>query len=191
MGKKRKKEKTFIERFNEKQTKGNTTNSMVKGGVDAVASSVLGTGLGAISGKYSAITGIALIIAAHYYGDESGVLRVIGSGALAYGIAKAKDYQENPEYESMQNRVKGLGNDLLTSLHIKWKQQQVQKSETEKKEVSTEDEDISELGRLSNGMDLAAQMVEEQKVANRKKHRETEKQEIDPFDYPETDLTLI
>lgn len=191
MGKKKKKGKTLVERFNERQAKGNTTNTIIKGGVDTVASSVLGTGLGAISGKYSAITGIALIIAAHYYGDESDVLRVVGSGAIAYGIAKAKDYQENPEYDSVQKRVKGLGNDLLTSLHIKWKQEQNQKSETKKLEVSTEDEHISELGSLSNGMDLAEQMVEEQKATNQRKHQETEKQEIDLFDDPETDLTLI
>ncbi len=190
MGKKKKKGKSFVERYNERETKGNTTNSFIKGSVDAVASSVLGTGLGAVSGKYSAITGIALIFAAHYYGDESGVLRVMGSGAIAYGIAKTKDYQENPEYNSPQKRLKGLGNDLLTSLHVKWKQDQ----KGQQKKVQPIIKEESDLDKLTNGIDLSEQIIKEQKIVNQEKREKLEKieeKEIDPFDNPEIDLTLI
>ncbi len=188
MGKKKKKGKSLVERFNEKETKGNVKNTFVKGGVDAVASSVLGTGLGAVSGKYSTITGIALIFA----GDESGVLRVIGSSAIGYGIAKAKDYKGNPEYNSVQKRVKGLGNDLFTSLHFKWKQDQKPKSTLKSAKPIIKDE--SDLDKITNGIDLAEKIVKEQKAADQMKQQESEKiekKEIDPFDDPETDLTLI
>lgn len=190
MEKKKKKGKSFIERYNEKEAKGNTKNTFVKGGVDAVASSVLGTGLGAVSGKYSAITGIALIFVAHYYGDETGVLRVIGSSAIGYGIAKAKDYQENPEYNSVQKRVKGLGNDLFASLHVKWKQEQKSTSKEPKPIIKKE----SDLDKLTNGLDLAEQIIEERKADYQKKKQELEieeNKEVDPFDDPETDLSLI
>ena len=127
--KKKRKMKSFIDQYNDRETKGDIQNTLIKSTVDIVSGAAIGTGLGAISGKYSPLAGIALIIAGHYLGDKSGVLRLTGASTLAYGIAKAKDYQNNPEYDTAQKRLIGLKEDLLTTMYIKWKKEQEEKKE--------------------------------------------------------------
>lgn len=211
---KKKKRKSFVEKYNEKETKGNAQNTALKSTVDTIASSFIGTGLGAISGKFSPLVGIATIVAGHYLGDKSGILRITGASTLGYGIAKAKDYNENPDYDSPQKRLKGLGNDLLSMAHIKWKKEQEQEESEPKKEIVSEPEpkvvaeslekkvasldngesDLGELeDQLENGMQMAEEYVNARKL-NQESEEEQENQEekeIDPFDDPETDLSLI
>lgn len=122
--KKKTKSKSLLEKYNERETKGNVENTLIKGAVDAVASSVIGTGLGAIAGDKAPFAGLGLILAGHYFGDESGVLRITGASTLAFGIAKAKEYQNNPNLDTAQKRISEAKDDFLTAFHLKWKNEQ-------------------------------------------------------------------
>ncbi len=133
--KKKTKSKSLLEKYNERQTKGNVENTLIKGAVDAVASSVIGTGLGAIAGDKAPFAGLGLILAGHYFGDETGVLRIAGASTLAFGIAKAKEYQNNPNLGTAQKRISEAKDDFLTAFHLKWKNE---KKPTEQKVVVEE-----------------------------------------------------
>jgi len=129
INKKKTKSKTLLERFNEKKAKDNIENTLLKGGVDIVAGSIAGTGIAAIVGDKSPFVGMLLILVGHYYGDESGLLRVTGASTLAYGIAKAKDYQNKPELNSPSNRLQDLKSNVLTAFHLKWDNKSLEKNE--------------------------------------------------------------
>lgn len=109
-------------KFNSLPAKQNTQNTLIKGLVDTVAGSVVGTGIGALTGDKAAFAGIILILAGHYVGDESGLLRVTGASTLAYGIGKAKEYENNPELATPNQRLGALKDDWLSAFHLKWKQ---------------------------------------------------------------------
>lgn len=128
--KKKTKSKSLLGKYNERQTKGNLENTLIKGAVDAVASSVIGTGIGAIAGNKAPFAGLGLILAGHYFGDESGLLRIAGASTLAFGIAKAKEYQNNPNLDTAQKRISEAKDDFLTAFHLKWKNE---KKPTEQK----------------------------------------------------------
>ncbi|MCB9195525.1 MAG: hypothetical protein H6598_04810 [Flavobacteriales bacterium] len=108
-------------KFNSLPAKQNTQNTLIKGLVDTVAGSVVGTGIGALTGDKAAFAGIILILAGHYVGDESGLLRVTGASTLAYGIGKAKEYENNPELATPNQRLGALKDDWLSAFHLKWK----------------------------------------------------------------------
>lgn len=139
--KKKTKSKSLLEKYNERQTKGNIENTLIKGAVDAVASSVIGTGIGAIAGDKAPIAGLGLIFAGHYFGDESGVLRITGASTLAFGIAKAKEYQSNSNLDTVQKRLFSAKDDFLTAFHLKWKKDQ---EPTEQKNVVEQPAPITE-----------------------------------------------
>jgi F0F1-type ATP synthase assembly protein I len=121
--------KNFLDKFNEKQTKGNIQNTLLKGAVDTVAGSVVGTGIGAITGNKATFVGLGLILAGHYIGDKSGVLRLTGASTMAYGIGKANEYKNNPELSSPTKRLSSLKDDWLAAFHLKWKKQTNQSME--------------------------------------------------------------
>lgn len=108
-------------KFNSLPAKQNTQNTLIKGIVDTVAGSVVGTGIGALTGDKAAFAGIILILAGHYVGDESGLLRVTGASTLAYGIGKAKEYENNSELATPNQRLVALKDDWLSAFHLKWK----------------------------------------------------------------------
>lgn len=108
-------------KFNSLPAKQNTQNTLIKGLVDTVAGSVVGTGIGALTGDKAAFAGIILILAGHYVGDESGLLRVTGASTLAYGIGKTKEYENNPELATPNQRLGALKDDWLSAFHLKWK----------------------------------------------------------------------
>ncbi len=139
--KKSSKKKNFLQKYNERETKGNVQNTLLKGAVDTVAGSVVGTGIGALAGDKAAFAGIALILAGHYLGDESGVLRLTGASTMAYGIGKAQVYKNDPEMKSVSNRLGGLKQDLLGAFFRKYQQE---KNEIPKeKKSSMVNEEIS------------------------------------------------
>lgn len=115
--------KNLLDTFNEKQTKGNVENTLLKGTVDTVAGSVVGTGIGALTGRKASFVGIALMLAGHYIGDQSGLLRITGASTMAYGIGKAGEYKNNPELSSSTKRLSSLKDDWLTAFHLKWKKE--------------------------------------------------------------------
>ncbi len=83
------KHKKFFERYNARETKGlkNGGNALLKTTVDVVGAT-LGAGLGSALGKGSTIAGVLLIGTGHLVGDKSGILRMLGTGSLIYGMAK-------------------------------------------------------------------------------------------------------
>lgn len=136
----KKRKRSFLEKYNERSTKGNIQNTLLKGAVDTVAGSVIGTGIGAVAGDKAAFAGIALILAGHYLGDESGVLRLTGASTMAYGIGKAQVYKNNPEMKSVSKRMGGLKRDLLGAFFFKFKEEE--KEMLEKKKTSMSNEEI-------------------------------------------------
>lgn len=122
--KEEKEKKNFLDKYNERETKGNVQNTILKGAVDTLAGSVVGTGLGAALGNKALLGGIGMILLGHYLGDESGLMRVTGASTMAFGIAKANEYQNNPEITTPSKRLSGLKDDWLTAFHIKWKKEQ-------------------------------------------------------------------
>ncbi len=126
----------LFDTYNSKKTKGSIENTLLKTTVDVATSSLVGTGIASMSGQDSILVGIALIGAGHYLGDESGLLRMAGASTIAYGIAKSKEYQNNPKLVTVSKRMEQLKQDLLSTLHIKWKKE---KSEKKVKTISKED----------------------------------------------------
>lgn len=94
--------KGYIDNFNAKEAKGNISNTGLKTLVDVLLGATLGAGIGAVTGKQARFVGLGMIFLGHYTGDKSGVLRVAGASALAYGIAK---YFEN---ETLAGTVNGV-----------------------------------------------------------------------------------
>lgn len=84
-----KKKKNLLEKYNESDAKGNVKFSSMKTGADFVIGVPLGCGIGAVLGIWAPLAGLVLFGAGHYLGDKSGMLRILGASATAYGIAKA------------------------------------------------------------------------------------------------------
>lgn len=119
----------ILDDYNNKKTKGSIENTLIKTTIDVAASSVVGPAIASLSGKDSIFVGIGLIGIGHYLGDESGLLRMTGASTIAYGIAKSKEYKNNPEMQTIPQRMNLLKQDLLSTFHIKWKDESITKSE--------------------------------------------------------------
>lgn len=139
--KKRKKKKSglnsFIEQYNNRETKNNVQNTLLKSVVD-IAGIAAGTGLGALTGKNSKLVGLATIIGGHYLGDKSNVLRIIGASTIAYGVGKAKEFENNPEMDTPKKRLSDLKDNWFETLYIKIKKEQT-KPEIVDSEVEIEE----------------------------------------------------
>lgn len=120
-------DKNIYEKYIDLPAKGDVQNTLIKSVVDTAAGSIVGTGIGALAGDKAAFAGILMILAGHYIGDESGLLRVTGASTMAYGIGKAKEYQNNPDLATPSQRLGELKSDWLTAFHLKWKQQTQEK----------------------------------------------------------------
>lgn len=125
--------KDIIESYNQKETKGSIENSLLKGIVDSISGAVIGTSVAAASGKYSTLAGLTMIFLGRYFGDKTGLLGMAGAGTLGYGIAKAKEYQNESNADTLQKRMSGLKNDLLATAFLKWKKEENSKQENTKK----------------------------------------------------------
>lgn len=197
--KKSKSRKNILDQYNEKQTKGNVENTLLKSAVDTVASSVIGTGIGAIAGDKAAFAGIALILAGHYVGDESGLLRLTGASTMAYGIGKSSEYTTNPELNTVGKRISALKDDWLTAFHLKWQKETNQESTLAENKITESQNPVNEEPKSENtsidvsGMDQFEQMNEDlakQYQEDQSKQPEYPTDDID--DYPDNiDLTLI
>lgn len=197
--KKSKSRKNILDQYNEKQTKGNVENTLLKSAVDTVASSVIGTGIGAIAGDKAAFAGIALILAGHYVGDESGLLRLTGASTMAYGIGKSSEYRTNPELSMVGKRISALKDDWLTAFHLKWQKETNQEStlaenKTTESQKPVNEEPISENTSIDvSGMDQFEKMNEDlatQYQEEQSKQPASPTDDID--DYTDNiDLTLI
>lgn len=200
----KKRKRSFLEKYNERSTKGNIQNTLLKGAVDTVAGSVIGTGIGAVAGDKAAFAGIALILAGHYLGDESGVLRLTGASTMAYGIGKAQVYKSNPEMKSVSNRLGGVKQDLLAAFFLKYEEEkkeilEKEKSSVSKKEMNPEpilyetEEETNEETELTD-LQGYHNFNEQEEVKPSKVDKSQDDDDLDQFfgdEYRGIDLTLI
>lgn len=121
----------LLEEYNQKDTKGNINNTLLKSVVD-IAGVAAGTGIGALSGDKAKFIGPLLIALGHYIGDESGLLRMLGASTLSYGIAKSKEFKENQELHKVKGRMIDLKGNWLSAMYLDMKQEK--ETETEVKE---------------------------------------------------------
>lgn len=126
--------KQLLAGFNERQTKNNVQNTLLKLVAD-IAGVGLGTVLSASLGKIAPAAAIALMGAGHYMGDESGLLRVVGASTLAHSVAKSKEYRKNPEM-TIADRLKDVKDGWLYATLLKHYQEENQSQKTEPQSVS-------------------------------------------------------
>jgi len=195
--KKAKTRKNVLDSYNKRKTKDNVENTLLKSAVDTTAASIVGTSIAAIAGSNAPLVGVLMIAAGHYLGDESGVLRVAGASTIAYGIAKAKQYKENPHLAGVTERLKDTKSDFLIAFHIDWSEPKKKtdksssnndSSENKKpnaiKEKETNNEDDADIGSLD---------VFEEKIETLAEdfHNEQEKEDTDCFFDHLPDLSLL
>ncbi len=126
--------KQLLAGFNERQTKNNVQNTLLKLVAD-IAGVGLGTTLSASLGKIAPAAAIALMGAGHYTGDESGLLRVVGASTLAHSVAKSKEYRKHPEM-TITDRLKDVKDGWLYATLLKHYQEEEQSQKTESQSVS-------------------------------------------------------
>lgn len=80
--------KGYIDAYNARETKSNPVNTGIKTLVDVILGATIGAGIGSASGKQAKWIGLSMIGIGHFMGDKSGVIRIAGASAIAYGIAK-------------------------------------------------------------------------------------------------------
>jgi len=83
----------MLARYKSARTKGNITGTGLKSLVDLVLGATIGAGIGASTGRAALPVGLLLIAGSHYFDEQTGVLRVAGGAAIAYGIGKAIENQ--------------------------------------------------------------------------------------------------
>jgi len=201
MRKKKKKKgglNSFIEDYNNRETKNNVQNTLLKSVVDIVGMAA-GTGLGALTGKNSKFVGLAAIIGGHYLGDRSNVLRIIGASTIAYGVAKAKEFENNSELETPQNRLSDLKDNWLEALYIKMnkeeKETEIIDSEVEieelvperKPEKPIQEEKIIEDNEL-DGLDIFEQQIIESAKAFEAENDNLDFEPEEEINYEEDEL---
>lgn len=128
--------KQLLAGFNERQTKNNVQNTLLKLVAD-IAGVGLGTALSASLGKIAPAAAIALIGAGHYMGDESGLLRVVGASTLAHSVAKSKEYRKNPEM-TIADRLKDVKDGWLYATLLKHYQEEEQSASNKVADISPE-----------------------------------------------------
>ena len=128
--------KQLLAGFNERQTKNNVQNTLLKLVAD-IAGVGLGTALSASLGKIAPAAAIALMGAGHYMGDESGLLRVVGASTLAHSVAKSKEYRKNPEM-TIADRLKDVKDGWLYATLLKHYQEEEQSASNKIAEESQE-----------------------------------------------------
>lgn len=111
------KKKNMLQRFNERDTKGNVQNTLLKTLAD-IAGVGIGTVLSAATGTFAPAVGAVLIGTGHYIGDQSGLLRVVGASTFAHSVSKAKYYRENPN-QTLAERFGELKDEWLIATLLK------------------------------------------------------------------------
>jgi hypothetical protein len=117
LGKVPEKKKNMLQRFNERNAKGNVQNTLLKVLAD-IAGVGIGTVLSAAAGRFAPAVGAALIGTGHYIGDQSGLLRVVGASTFAHSVSKAKSYRENPN-QTLAERFGELKDEWLIATLLK------------------------------------------------------------------------
>ncbi|PHR43391.1 MAG: hypothetical protein COA32_16225 [Fluviicola sp.] len=164
----RKKSKSLLQKYKGVKTKGNISNSGLKTIVDLIIGTTLGAGVGATTGRAALPVGLLLIGSSHYMEEETGVLRVAGSAAIAYSIGKVI---QNKEIASTVNGITLAGETTKAKTRLSQFKDEVlhafyldkvlkSKSSGESSEVSN---GASEVGSIDlTPLDIFEQQVQEQ-----------------------------
>ena len=118
----------LLDKYRKMKTKGEIGNTGLKSLVDLILGATLGATLGAATGRLSLPTGIILIAAGHYLGDDTGVMRTAGSATIAYGIAKGIENKNiaareetitaSGEASKAKERLTHLKDELLSAFYL-------------------------------------------------------------------------
>lgn len=154
------KKRKMYDRYIE-DSKGKIGHSSVKMGVETVAGAVGGCGVGALLGIWSPLLGALLIGSGHYFGDKTGLMRIVGAACIGYGIAKAKENRASASAATVEGitlgSLAGGAKDRLIDLKDNWLQATfLDKLISKKTDSSTSDNaavgsiDLSELDVFEN-----------------------------------------
>lgn len=122
----------FVASYNAKEAGGtNYGNTALKSVVDAVLGVPLGVAIGGAAGLWSLPFGGLLIAAGHHFKDHSGLLRITGASAIAYGIAKNVDFNNAAKVakasgvsglagttQGVKDRLKTVKDELLSTYYL-------------------------------------------------------------------------
>lgn len=119
----------LIQKYSSLDTKQNVGNTAIKSITEVAAGAGLGSLLSTSLGKNSPLAGLLLVFAGNYVGDSTHLLKTIGIGTIAHGIAKANDYDKMGDAKS---RFQQLREDWKKTLRIPTKEKKsVVKNSTE------------------------------------------------------------
>jgi len=122
----------FVDAYNAKPTgAGYAGNTALKTLVDAAIGVPVGVLLGGAAGLWSLPIGVLLIAGGHHIKEQSGLVRIVGASAIAYGIAKNIDFKAAAKQaqvngigglagatQSMKERVQGVKSDLMAAYFL-------------------------------------------------------------------------
>lgn len=83
----------------------NAGNIALKTVVDALVGVPVGVLIGGATGLWSLPFGLLLIAGGHHFKEKSGIARIVGASAIAYGVAKNIDFKT----ASKQAQINGIG----------------------------------------------------------------------------------
>lgn len=139
----------IFQKYNKREAKKDALNTLMKTGVDVIGASVVGGTLGALTGKHAVWFGLAMIGTGHFFGDKTGILRVAGAGAVAYGVAK---YNENTAVNGLgaqptdaKTRLNAFKHELLSSFYL---DKIFKKKDTVTSSTTTADADGTTVGSI-------------------------------------------
>lgn len=117
------KKQNMYDKYNALQSKNNLKNTLIKSLAEVIGAT-LGAGLSATAGSKVGIpTGVILIGLGNYFDEKSGLLKIAGASAVAYGIAKAIEEQNASvnglgEIDKAKNRLGKFKDELLVAFYI-------------------------------------------------------------------------
>lgn len=83
----------------------NAGNIALKTVVDALVGVPVGVLIGGATGLWSLPFGLLLIAGGHHFKEKSGIARIVGASAIAYGVAKNIDFKT----AAKQAQINGIG----------------------------------------------------------------------------------
>jgi len=122
----------FVASYNAKEAGGtNYGNTALKSVVDTVLGVPVGIAIGGAAGLWSLPFGLLLIAAGHHFKDHSGLLRMTGASAIAYGVAKNVDFNNAAKAakaagvsglagttQGVKDRLKTVKDELLSAYYL-------------------------------------------------------------------------
>lgn len=134
----------IVEKYKSLETKQNPAHTGIKSLTEIAAGVGAGSVVSAAVGKNSPLLGVLMVIAGNYLGDPTNLLKTVGIGTIAHGIAKANDYDSMSDPKERLQQLKSDWKKTLRLSSSKTKTTNtVDTSETEKIKIKVVDEPIA------------------------------------------------